>query len=87
MKLTLSVGGGVTGLTKENTIDINTLDESTRKALMEYISSSSQKSPRNLRESWSLNDDEEVPIDRSKLNDKLEKLYTTMQKNLSYHRP
>ena len=38
MKLTLSAGGGVTGLSKEHTIEVNALDEATRAALRKIMS-------------------------------------------------
>ena len=84
MKLTLSVGGGFTGLSKENTVDVDSLDKNTVAALMDYINSSDHKPPMNLNEVWCLNDDKEVPIDKNKMNDKLKQLYDKMKKNLSY---
>lgn len=86
MKLTLYSGGGVTGLAKECTVDVNTLDESTRAALLKYIDSCSYAIPMNLNESWSLDGDKEVPIDTGKMNKELKQLYRTMKEKLSYPR-
>ena len=84
MKLTLSAGGGVTGLSKENTVDIDSLDKNTVASLMEYINSSDHKIPMNFSESWCLNDGKEVPINKDKMNDKLKQLYDSMKKGLNY---
>ena len=84
MKLTLSVGGGFTGLFKEHSIDVKSLSESTNKALMDYIHSVGQKKPMNLNESWTLNEEKEVPIVEEKMSDELKELYGKMKKKLSY---
>ncbi len=86
MKLTLSVGGGVTGFSKENSVDINSLDSKTRTALIEYINSLEHKQPKNFSETWCLNDNKEVPIDKNKMSDRLKELYEKMKNNLSYSR-
>ena len=87
MKLTLSIGGGITGLTKVHSVDTNTLDKNTVAALMDYINSSEQKMTLNFNETWSLDDEKEVPIDKNKMNDQLKHLYERMKKDLSYTRP
>jgi len=84
MKLTLSAGGGVTGLSKEHTIEVNALDEATRAALMKYFDNSNPHPPRNFNESWSLDDEKEVSIDLSKMNEELKQLYSEMKKKLGY---
>jgi hypothetical protein len=84
MKLTLSAGGGVTGLAKEHTIEVNSLDETTRAALIKYFDNSSGQSPRNFNETWSLDDEREVPIDFGKMNEELRRLYNEMKKRLGY---
>jgi len=85
MKLTLLSGGGFTGLTKEHSIDLNSLDEHTRSALMEYFKhSSNKKSFTNVHESWALDDAHEAPIEKGRMNNELLKLYNEMKENLSY---
>jgi hypothetical protein len=86
MKLTLSVGGGFTGLTQQSSIDVDSLDENTRAALLNYIDKSGKASPKNWNENWILDDEKEVPIDNSKLSDELKQLYNRMKENLSYPR-
>lgn len=84
MKLTLSAGGGVTGLNKKTIIDTDTLDESTKEALMNYMKKiETRESALNYNECWVLND-KEVPIDTGKMDDNLKKLYEQMKKDLSY---
>jgi hypothetical protein len=84
MKLTLSLSGGYTGLTKENTIDLSSLDESTRSALLKYFRNSDPLDPnRNIIESWSL-DDKEIPVKREELPAQLQNLYKQMKKDLKY---
>jgi hypothetical protein len=84
MKLTLSVGGGFTGLIQESSIDVDSLDESTREALLDYISRSEPAMPMNLNETWIWNDEKEVPIDCSKMNSELRELYDQMKEKLSF---
>ncbi len=85
MKLTLSVSGGFTGLLKEKTIDVNSLDEKTRASLIKYFEESKSASPAaNLLESWSLDNQNEILIQRQKLTPELKKLYNQMKKNLAY---
>ena len=84
MKLTLSAGGGVTGLAKEHTIEVSSLDEVTRAALIKYFDSSSSQSPRNFNETWSLDDKKEVPIELGKMSDELRRLYSEMKKRSGY---
>jgi len=87
MKLTLTVGGGATGLAKEHSIDMGSLDQHTHDALLEYINASGPLRPSNFYESWALNDGKEVPIDRTRMNAALIRLYEEMKKKLSYIRP
>ena len=84
MKLTLSVGGGVTGLFKEHTIDVNVLDERTRTSLINYIHNRKEVRSKNFTESWIINNEEEIPIDRNKMNPELRQLYMSMKNNLQY---
>jgi len=84
MKLTLSVGGGATGLVKECSIDISSLDENTHQALMTYMDTVVRHKPAGFNETWSLNDEKEVPIDKDKMNRELQQLYRTMKQNLQY---
>lgn len=84
MKLTLSSGGGFTGLTKEHSIDTGALDDKTHSALMEYMNSSTAKPPGNVNEQWLLDDNKEVPIDLDKMDPHLVKLYNDMRSKLAY---
>ncbi len=84
MKLTLTAGGGVTGLTKEYSIDLTPLKDATRRALLEYINNSGAVRPSHFNESWILDDGKEVPIDKDRMNDELKDLYDHMKKNLNY---
>jgi len=84
MKLTLSAGGGVTGLVKAHTIEVNSLDAATRAALIRYFDNSSSRPPRNFNESWSLDDEREVAIDLSKMNEELRRLYKEMKERVGY---
>jgi hypothetical protein len=83
MKLTLSIGGGFTGLSQEYSVEVTSLDPDTRSDLMNYIASVTAYKPSNLNETWSL-DNKEVPIDLQKMNEPLLKLYYHMKQNLSY---
>lgn len=88
MKLTLSSGGGFTGLTKGSSIDIDSLDKDTRAALMEYINSAHPKSPGNFNETWMLGEEgQEVPVHPERMNDHLLKLYSDMRSQLTYRKP
>ena len=84
MKLTLSVGGGFTGLFKEHSIDVTSLNEATSKALLAYINEVDQKKPTNFNESWTLDEEKEVPIVEDKMSDELKDLYGKMKKKLRY---
>jgi hypothetical protein len=86
MKLTLTAGGGITGLIKEHSVDINNLNESTRAALMDYVRETGEQPPRNYSETWSLPDGKKVPVIPEKLPSPLKELYNTMKENLSYKR-
>ena len=85
MKLTLSAGGGVTGLSKEHSIDLDSLDATTRAALINYFDNSNTQRPRNFNETWSLGDEKEVPIDISKMSEELKRLYNEMKEKSGYH--
>ena len=84
MKLTLTVGGGATGLAKEHSIDVGSLDQQTHTALLEYIRNSGPLRPSNFYESWCLDDGKEVPVDRNRMSAALQQLYDEMKKKVHY---
>ena len=85
MKLTLSVSGGFTGLTKEETIELGSLDEKTRTSLLQYFEEKKPPSlTRGVTETWVLNDKEEIEVDVKKLPPELKSLYSVMKKSLTY---
>jgi hypothetical protein len=87
MTLTLSVSGGFTGLQKQHSINTDSLDASTRNALMTYISKASRNSTSgNITESWSVDNEREVHIDIHQLSPDLKSLYEEMKKNLRHQK-
>lgn len=85
MKLTFSISGGFTGLSKEMTIDVNALDGETRDALLDFFEkATSTKSRSNVMESWTLNGEKEILLNRHELPASLKSLYDRMKKDVSY---
>ena len=85
MKLTFSISGGFTGLSKEKSIDVNSLDEKTREALKQFFEETPPGTSRsNVMESWTLDGQKEIPVSRHELPPSLQSLYDQMKKNLSY---
>ena len=84
MKLTLSAGGGYTGQTKEYSITLGSLDETTRQALFEYMAANAHRKPANYNDAWSLDDGREVIVDADSLPASLRDLYTGMKAKLKY---
>lgn len=80
----MSVGGGFTGLVQESSVDVQALDAPTREALLHYFNHALPAKPGNLNETWMLNDEKEVPVDSSKMNEALRQLYEKMKSDLGY---
>ncbi len=85
MKLTLSISGGFTGLTKTYSVDIRSLDKKTRDSLVNYINKKSSPAPATpLAPCWSLDDNKEITIETKELTPELKVLFEAMKKELRY---
>jgi hypothetical protein len=84
MKLTLSVGGGFTGLVKQSVIELEAVDAKTKKQVLEYFKKTPPQQPVNMMESWVLDEKKEVAIVQKMLSPELRRLYLKMKKNLQY---
>jgi hypothetical protein len=85
MKLILSVSGGITGIPKESSLELSTLDKKTREELLQYFRENpAAKQESTFSECWVLDNGQETPIRKKEMPAVLEKLYTEMKKDLQY---
>jgi hypothetical protein len=84
MKLILSSRGGITGLQKTHSIDIEHLDDETRHSLQRYFAKSSSPIRKNYSETWKLENGTSASIDPERLDDRLRSLYENMRSQLNY---